>query len=243
MTDSSYDSYDLKYDPEAQRMLECRRQQELATSGQVSAQKESVTPLPTTPAPLTQSQADIPATVTPPTKPPAKKRGRPPSSESASNVYLRDFPREILEVMKRTLPFPELGNQTDFLIAFTLFQLDPGIKFQTYEPPPHIKQAVDRMREVLSGSDIQALGATMGQIRNKMNKFDDEMLQQRMLLAYALTVISGLHAPSKVSTGKDLKLSHENVISTAISALETFPEFKQVIRGYEGRPRRSTARD
>jgi len=243
MVDANHNSYNLKYDPEAQRMLERRRQQELAASGQVSAQKESVAPLPTAPAPLTQPQADIPATVIPPTKPPARKRGRPPRGKSASCVYIRDFPHEIWEVMKRTLPFPELGNQTDFLIAFTLFQLDPGIKFPTYEPPPHIKQAVDRMREVLSGSDIQALGATMGQIRSKMNKFDDEMLQQRMLLAYALTVISGLHAPGKVSTGKDLKLSHENVISTAISALETFPEFKQVIRGYEGRPRQSTPKD
>ena len=35
MVDSSYDSYDLKYDPEAQRMLERRRQQELAASGQI----------------------------------------------------------------------------------------------------------------------------------------------------------------------------------------------------------------
>ena len=240
MSDLSY-SYDLKYDPEAQRMLERRRRQELAEAEAAAAQSVQSAAPPIPPANPSQVQEASPvAKPAVPSASPApkrRKRGRPAKGDSP-DVQMRNFPRELWNAAKVALPFPELDSQSDFLIAFVLFQLDPNVKFPTYQPPEHIAQAVKRMREALSGSDIQALGATMGQIRNKMNKFDDEMLQQRMLLAYALTVISGLHAPGKVSTGKDLKLSHENVISTAISALETFPEFKQVIRGYEGRPRR-----
>jgi len=249
MVGSSYNGYDLKYDPEAQRMLERRRQQELAASGQQAslATSQAIQSAATPPTPANPSLVQTASSAVKPPEAPAspspkkRKRGRP--ANVAADVQVRQIPRELWNAMKMALPFPELTTYLDYLIAFALFQLDPNVKFPTYEPPPHIKQAVGRMREVLSGSDIQALGTTMGQIRSKMNKFDDEMLQQRMLLAYALTVISGLHAPGKVSTGKDLKLSHENVISTAISALETFPEFKQVIRGYEGRPRRSTPKD
>jgi len=232
-------SYDLKYDPEGQRMMERRRQEQQAEAEKVAQSVQSAAPpiTPANPSPVQEvSPATKPAIPSANPAPKRRKRGRPANEKA--DVQIRIFPRELWEAMKMALPFPELDTYPDYLIAFALFHLDPNVKFPTYKPPAHITQAVKRMREALSGSDIQALGATMGQIRSKMNKFDDEMLQQRMLLAYALTVISGLHAPGKVSTGKDLKLSHENVISTAISALETFPEFKQVIRGYEGRPRR-----
>ena len=243
MEDLSFKSYDLKYDPEAQRMLERRRRQELAEAEAAAAQSvQSAAPpiTPVNPPPVQEaSPAAKPAVPSASPAPKKRKRGRPANEKA--DVQIRIFPRELWEAMKMALPFPELDTYPDYLIAFALFHLDPNVKFPTYKPPAHITQAVKRMREALSGSDIQALGATMGQIRSKMNKFDDEMLQQRMLLAYALAVISGLHAPGRVNTGKDLKLSHENVISTAISALEAFPEFKQVIRDHEGRPRRGVS--
>ena len=166
-------------------------------------------------------------------------RGRRGNAENASFVYIRDFPRDLLNAVR--LLFPHLDSQTDMLIAFVLWQMGPDIDLPTYRPPAYIEQAVRQIGEGLDTDGIQALGSSMGQLRAKLNIMSDHILRQQMLLAYLVTVSTGLHAPGRVHSGDDLKLMHEHVFSTTYAAVGNFPQYKQIVTDHEGRPRRDAS--
>ena len=164
---------------------------------------------------------------------PKKGRGRRGRAENASVVYIRDFPRDLLNAVK--LLFPGLDSQTDMLIAFVLWQMGPDIDLPTYRPPKYIEQAVRRIGEDSDTDGIQALGSSLGQLRAKLNSMSDQILRQQMLLAYLVTVGTGLHAPGRVHSGDDLKMMHEHVLTTTYAALNDFPQYKQIVTDHEGR--------
>ena len=168
-----------------------------------------------------------------------KGRGRKGKAEHASFVYIRDFPRELFNEVR--MMFPELDSQTDVLIALALWQLGPDVELPNYRPPAYIEEAVRRIREVSDTDGVQALGANMGQLRAKLNTMSDQLLRQQMLIAYLVTVSTGLHAPGRVHSGNDLKLIHEHVLSTTYAAASDFPQYKQIVTDYEGRPRRGSS--
>ena len=166
-----------------------------------------------------------------------KDRGR--KAADPSTMYIRSFPRDLLNEMK--LMFPGLEKRTDVLIAFTLWQMGPDVELPNYRPPAHIEQAVRRIREVSDTDGVQALGANMGQLRAKLNAMSDLILRQQMLLTYLVTVSTGLHAPGRVYSGNDLRLMHEHVLSTTYAAASDFPQYKQIVTDHEGRPRRGAS--
>ena len=155
------------------------------------------------------------------------------------SVYIRGFPRDLLNEIK--LMFPGLDKRTDVLIAFTLWQMGPDVNLPNYRAPAHIGEAVRRIREVSDTDGVQALGANMSQLRAKLNAMSDQILRQQMLLTYLVTVSTGLHAPGRVHSGSDLKLMHEQVLSTTYAAASDFPQYKQIVMDYEGRPRRDAS--
>jgi len=159
-------------------------------------------------------------------------------AENPFFVYIRNFPKDLLHAVRQL--FPELERQTDVLIAFTLWQMGPDMKFPGYCPPTHIERAVRRVREMSDTNGVEALGANMAQLRAKLNMMSDQILRQQMLLTYLITVSAGLHAPGRVHSGDDLKLMHEHVLSTTYAALGDFPQYKQIVTDHEGRIWRGT---
>lgn len=166
-------------------------------------------------------------------------RGRKSNAENASFVYIRNFPRELLNQIK--LIFPGLSNQADILTAFVLWQMGSELELSTYKPPAHIEEAVYRIREVSGTGSVEALGTNMSQLRTKLHAISDQVLCQQMLLSYLITVSSGLHAPGRIYSGDDLKLIHEHVFSTTYAALGDFAQYKQIVKDHEGRPRKPTS--
>jgi len=156
------------------------------------------------PAAVSKKSVDIGTEI--PVQMPKKRRGRKGKAENASVVYIRDFPRYLLDVMT----------------AFALWQMGPNAELPTYNPPAYIKQAVRRIREVSDTDGVEALGANMAQLRAKLNMMSDQILRQQMLLTYLIMVSTGLHAPGRVHSGDDLKLMHEHVLSTTYAALGIF---------------------
>ena len=189
------------------------------------------------PAAVSKASVDTRAEI--PVQMPKKRRGRKGKAENASVVYIRDFPRDLLNEVK--LMFPGLDSQTDVMIAFALWQMGPNVELPTYSPPAYIEQAVRRIREVSDTGGVEALGANMAQLRAKLNMMSDQILRQQMLLTYLITVSAGLHAPGRVHSGDDLKLMHEHVLSTTYAALGDFPQYKQIVTDHEGRLWRDAA--
>lgn len=163
-------------------------------------------------------------------------------SGKSETAFVRDFPRELLSVVRAS--FPELTNQTDAMVAFVLCHLgaDADEALPTYRAPEHIKEAVRRVLTVSDDTGVQALGTSMKQLRTKLNAMSDQLLRLQMLSAYNITVSTGLHAPGRVHSGDDLKLGHENVLTTTYAALDEFPQYKQIVTDHEGRPHRKRER-
>ena len=171
-------------------------------------------------------------------RPPVEPRKKPKSSVTPVGLsYLRNFPKELLGSVRGM--FPELDNQTDAMIAFVLCHMGVNTdeNLPSYRAPKHIKDAVKRVL----GSDetgIQAIGVGIQQLQKKLNGMNDEILKAQMLIAYNVTVQTGLHAPGRVSRGDDLKLAHERVIETTYAMLDEFPQYKQIVTDRQGRPAR-----
>ena len=179
-------------------------------------------------------------------KPVNQKSNQTKQDEDLPKIYPREIPRELYDAVRTIYTFPNLSNMNDIMIAFMLFQLPDDYKFSTYKPPDYIKESVLQMRKMISGDDgtevLTSLSSTMGKLQNKLNKMDDSLLKNQMLVSYLITLGSGMHSPGQGRlTGTDLKLTHEDVYKTMINAFESFPEFKQVIKDNEGRPKKGAS--
>ena len=167
------------------------------------------------------------------TTPATRSRGgRPPNPGREDVAFLTEFPRPLIVAAKGM--FPELGTQTDRIVAALLYF---GIDAHTlgYQPPEHIAAAVKRLRADREGADMQDLHDKMGALHKKLHTMSDQILQQQMLIAYLATLASGMHPAGKVHTGHDLQLLHEGVLTTTKEAQNVFPQYKDIVKNREGR--------
>jgi len=210
----------------------------LVTSGQPQVAPAPVTqPVVPTPSPPQTASERQPTTAVPAPNPVRVITGKPVQKSTPPKfAYLRDFPKPLLASVRAL--FPELENQTDVMVAFTLYSIGLDAGASDYQPPAHITNAVRRLRDKMDGAEMHELHATMGQLHKKLNRMDNQMQELKMLASYSAVVSSGLHAPGKVQTGSDLKFDHEKVISASRAASQKFLHYKKVIKDYEGRPQR-----
>jgi len=202
---------------------------------------QPIVPAPSSPQTASEGQSVTTAPTSAATQSPVRViAGKPVQKRvPVKFAYLRDFPKPLLTTARAL--FPELENQTDVITAFVLYSMGLDTGAPDYSPPTHIVSAVRRLQGKREGADMYELHTTMGQLHKKLNRMDDQMQELKMLIAYLITVSSGLHAPGRVHTGADLKLDHENVINTSIAASQRFPHYKQVIKDHEGRPQRGAS--